>query len=262
MSLRAVDALAAAEVVAGYTTYMDLIAPLTSGKTVLATPMRSEIERVNRILDQAMQGRTCALVCSGDPGIYALSGLVFEVCRERNLSVFKPGQAAAGDADGSQIEIEVVPGIPALASGAALLGAPLMHDFAVISLSDLLTPWDVIETRLEAAGAADFVVVLFNPKSKKRTWQLGRAAEILVKYRKPDTPVGIVKSAMRADVRVAIVRLTDLLDASVVEASVDMQTTVFIGSRASERFSQYMITPRGYHRKYELCLRQSGRKRH
>jgi precorrin-3B C17-methyltransferase len=143
--------------------------------------------------------------------------------------------------------VEVVPGIPALCAGAALLGAPLTHDFAVISLSDLLTPWHIIEQRVEAAAKADFVVVLYNPKSKKRTWQLESAQKILLKYRDSRTPVGIVVSAMRENQRVRIAPLAELH-----QQHVDMQTTVFIGSSASSRYLDFMVTPRGYAKKYEI----------
>jgi precorrin-3B C17-methyltransferase len=139
----------------------------------------------------------------------------------------------------------VVPGIPALCAGASLLGAPLTHDFATISLSDLLTPWQLIEQRLEAAAKADFVVVLYNPKSKKRTWQLESAQKILLKYRDKLTPVGIVVSAMRTNQQVRIVPLVDLH-----REQVDMQTTVFVGNSTSSRYLDFMVTPRGYAKKY------------
>ena len=141
----------------------------------------------------------------------------------------------------------MVPGIPALCAGASLLGAPLTHDFAVISLSDLLTPWGIIEKRLEAAAKADFVVVLYNPKSKKRTWQLPSAQKILLEYRHKQTPVGIVVGAMRENQDVRIVPL-EKLD----QAQVDMQTTVFVGSSASARYLDFMATPRGYGEKYRI----------
>jgi precorrin-3B C17-methyltransferase len=143
--------------------------------------------------------------------------------------------------------VEVVPGIPALCAGAALLGAPLTHDFAVVSLSDLLTPWAVIAERLEAAARADFVIVLYNPKSKKRDWQLSKAQQILLTYREPATPVGVVVGAMRANQDVQIVALRDLH-----RSRVDMQTILFIGSRSSSRYLDFMFTPRGYADKYAL----------
>ena len=141
----------------------------------------------------------------------------------------------------------MVPGIPALASGASLLGAPLTHDFACISLSDLLTPWELIEKRLKAAAMADFVMVIFNPKSKKRDWQLNRAREIALEHRGPDTPVGIVRNAYRDGQEVSMVPLSELH-----KAHVDMLTTVFIGSSASCGYLDFMYTPRGYARKYQI----------
>ena len=146
------------------------------------------------------------------------------------------------------MQVEVIPGIPALCAGASLLGAPLTHDFAAISLSDLLTPWEVIEKRIEAAARADFVIVLYNPKSKKRTWQLEKAQQILLAHRDSNTPVGIVVSAMRSEQDVRIVPLAQLH-----KAHVDMQTTVFMGSSQSSRYLDFMITPRGYARKYNIA---------
>ena len=143
--------------------------------------------------------------------------------------------------------VEVVPGIPALSAGAALLGAPLTHDFASISLSDLLTPWEVIARRIEAAAAADFVVVIYNPRSRRRRDHLARARRILLKYRDGRTPVGIVSRAYREGQQVQIVALQDLDD-----ATVDMQTTVFIGSSASFRYMDFIVTPRGYANKYDM----------
>ena len=145
------------------------------------------------------------------------------------------------------LQVEVVPGIPALCAGASLLGAPLTHDFAVISLSDLLTPWEVIEQRIEAAAKADFVIVIYNPKSKKRNWQLGAAQKIILRHRDKNTPVGIVSSAMRKKQQVEILSLEDL-----DTAAVNMQTTVFVGSSASVRFLDFMLTPRGYSKKYRI----------
>jgi precorrin-3B C17-methyltransferase len=205
--------------------------------------MTREVERVEAAVDLSLSGGSCALVSSGDPGIYAMAGLVFEMCRGRGIPVFRPGAPA----EKNGIVLEVVPGIPALCAGAALLGAPLTHDFAVISLSDLLTPWEKIERRIEAAAAADFVVVFYNPKSKRRNWQLEKAGEILLRHRDGNTPVGIVSRAMREGEEVSIVPLARLN-----EAPVDMQTIVFVGSSASSTYSGYMVTPRGYAEKYEL----------
>lgn len=244
MSVRAADVIEKAEVIAGYTTYIDLIRPMVYGKKLVATAMKKEVDRVAAAVDIALNGESCAIVSSGDPGIYAMAGLAFEICEKKGVTVVRPGSDATG---ANSLMVEVVPGIPALASGGALLGAPLTHDFAVVSLSDLLTPWELIEKRLDAAAMADFVIVLFNPKSKKRDWQLHRAQEIVLAHRDPETPVGIVKSAMREGQNVTITRLGDLH-----KAEVDMLTTVFIGSSASVTYLDFMYTPRGYSEKYAL----------
>jgi len=235
------------DTVVGYTTYIDLIRPLIADKRVVTTGMMKEVDRVDAALTAAMGGRPAAIVSSGDPGIYAMAGLVLEMCRDRNIDVAPAREITAAPAGDPRLFVEVVPGIPALASGAALLGAPLTHDFATISLSDLLTPWETIEKRLAAAAAADFVIVLYNPKSKRRGAHLARAADIIMAHRPPDTPTGIVTAAMRDNQRVTITTLGQL-----AAAAVDMQTTVFIGSSASVRYLDFMITPRGYGKKYQL----------
>ncbi|MGD8522721.1 MAG: precorrin-3B C(17)-methyltransferase [Desulfobacterales bacterium] len=236
------------DVVVGYTTYIDLIRPLASGKQIVSTGMTKEVQRVESAIDLVLGGQSCAIVSSGDPGIYAMAGLVFETCNARNIRVAALQQL--GDSIKPQsdiIYVEIIPGIPALSAGAALLGAPLTHDFAVISLSDLLTPWELIERRLEAAAQADFVIVLYNPKSKKRTWQLEKAQQIILNYRDKHTPVGIVTRAMRAGQHVEIVTLENLNT-----AEVNMQTTIFIGSSASRHYLDFMFTPRGYSQKYKI----------
>ena len=242
MSLRALEVIKGAQVIAGYTTYVDLIRDLIGDKPLIATAMKKEVDRIQAAVDAALSGKSCAIVSSGDSGIYAMAGLVLEICKKNSIPVAKPGKGGPGD-----MNIEVVPGIPALASGASLLGAPLTHDFACISLSDLLTPWDLIEKRLMAAAMADFVMVIFNPKSKKRDWQLGRAQEIALEHRGPDTPVGIVRNAYREGQEVTMVPLSELH-----RAHVDMLTTVFIGSSASCGYLDFMYTPRGYAKKYQI----------
>lgn len=236
------------EAVAGYTTYIDLIRPLIEGKQVVSTGMTKEVQRVESAIDLARTGTSCAIVSSGDPGIYAMAGLVFETCSAKDIKLIPRSARGSGiQTDTAMIYVEIVPGIPALSAGASLLGAPLTHDFAVISLSDLLTPWEIIEKRLEAAAQADFVVVLYNPRSKKRTWQLEKAQQIMLAHRDENTPVGIVTSAMRDAQDVDVVTLKNLL-----RAEVNMQTTVFIGSSASRRYADYMYTPRGYAKKYNI----------
>ena len=247
LSKRAHDVLQSADVIAGYTTYIDLIRPLIRDKQIVSTGMTKEVDRVQAAIDIAREGKSCALVSSGDPGIYAMAGLVFEMCQARGIPISAPDAAKTTPNGESRLCVEVVPGIPALCAGASLLGAPLTHDFAAISLSDLLTPWDIIEKRLEAAARADFVIVLYNPKSKRRATLLEKAQEIIMKHRDGKTPVGIVVSAMREKQDVSIVALEDLHT-----ADVNMQTAVFIGSTASTRYLDYMITPRGYSGKYAI----------
>ncbi|KPJ75714.1 MAG: hypothetical protein AMJ54_14100 [Deltaproteobacteria bacterium SG8_13] len=247
MSRRAHDVLAAVDTVAGYNTYIDLIRPLIAGKRIIRTAMTREVERVAAAIDTALQGSACALVSSGDPGIYAMAGLAFEMCREKRIAVASPMCNKTDRTEPSRLTIEVVPGIPALSAGAALLGAPLTHDFAAISLSDLLTPWEAIARRIEAAAAADFVVVIYNPRSRRRKDQLARARQILLKHRNARTPVGIVSRAYRDGQDVRIVALEDLHT-----AEVDMQTTVFVGSSSSFQYLDYMVTPRGYAGKYDI----------
>jgi precorrin-3B C17-methyltransferase len=233
--------------VAGYSLYLDLIQALIAGKEMLRSGMLKEVQRVEAAIEAAMSGKTCALVSSGDPGIYAMAGLVFETCKMKNIPILPIQGPQKDPRSGAALALEVVPGIPALCAGAALLGAPLAHDFAVVSLSDLLTPWEVIAERLDAAARADFVIVLYNPKSKKRDWQLPKAQEILLAHRDPATPVGVVVGAMRSNQDVCIVALRDLH-----RASVDMQTILFVGSRSSSRYLDFMFTPRGYAGKYAL----------
>lgn len=239
-----------ADAIAGYTTYIDLIQDLIQGKEIISTGMTKEVERVEKAINQALSGKTCAIVSSGDPGIYAMAGLVFELCRKNKIALVRHGcESVDTEADGDSrcLEIEIVPGIPALAAGASLVGAPLTHDFAVISLSDLLTPWETIEKRIKAASAGDFVIVIYNPKSRKRDWQLKRATEIMLEYKEGKTPVGIVTGAMRSNQKVTVVTL-DQLDTS----GVDMQTVLFIGNSTSVEYGQFMYTPRGYAGKYTL----------
>jgi precorrin-3B C17-methyltransferase len=244
MSQRARQVIHQVEAVAGYTTYLDLIRPLITGKKIIVSGMKKEVERVWEAIQTAISGTSCALVSSGDPGIYALAGLVFELCRENTIKLNDGSKE-----DGKSLYVEVVPGIPALCAGAALLGAPLVHDFATISLSDLLTPWSVIEKRLSAAADADFVIVLYNPRSKKRNWQLNKAKKILLGFRSPETPAGIVTGAMRQNEQVFLTTLGNI-DAN----QVDMQTTIFIGNSKTLVFENRMVTPRGYGDKYDLSI--------
>ena len=242
LSPRAKAALDEAQVVAGYRTYIELIDPLLSHQEVVATGMKAEVKRCQAAIDRALAGARVALVSSGDAGIYGMAGLVLEICAARSLRVGPP--EGAGEVD---FHLEVIPGIPALAAGAALLGAPLMHDFAAISLSDLLTPWETIVKRLELAAQGDFVIVLYNPKSKKRHWQLGAVRELLLKFKGPETPVGLASRAMRQGQETVITTLKDLL-----EHPVDMQTVVIVGNSQTFTYGPYMVTPRGYLNKYQV----------
>ena len=243
LSPQARGALDEAQVVAGYRTYIELIAPLLTRQEVLATGMKAEVKRCQAAIDRALAGARVALVSSGDAGIYGMAGLVLEICAARSLKVGPPE-----DGDGVDFHLEVIPGIPALAAGAALLGAPLMHDFAAISLSDLLTPWETIVKRLELAAQGDFVIVLYNPKSKKRHWQLGAVRDLLLKFKGPETPVGIASRAMREGQEVIVTTLKDLGD-----QPVDMQTIVIVGNSQTFTYGPYMVTPRGYLNKYQLA---------
>lgn len=226
MTVRAADAFASVDVVIGYKRYVELIGPFTKGKEVLSSGMGREKSRCRKAIELASSGSRVAMVSSGDAGVYGMAGLVL--------------QLAGPDAS---FAIEVVPGVPAFISAAAALGAPLMHDFAVISLSDILTSWTKIETRIEMAARADFVIILYNPKSSKRTTQLPRAIEIIAGFRDASTPVGIVRNASRRGERVVVGTLGGFhkhLDL------VDMTTTVVVGNSETYVSGGKMITPRGY----------------
>jgi precorrin-3B C17-methyltransferase len=230
-------------VVVGYQTYVDLIADLLTHQEVVATGMKAEVKRCQAAIDRVRAGQNVALISSGDSGIYGMAGLVLEICAAQGIK--------AGHLDADQevdLYLEVIPGIPALAAGAALLGAPLMHDFASISLSDLLTPWEVIQRRVEAAAQADFVIVIYNPKSKKRDWQLKKVVEVLLRHREPRTPAGLVSRAMRPGEEVVITTLEKL-----PEQPVDMQTIIIVGNSQTFHYGDYMITPRGYLAKYQVA---------
>lgn len=247
MSERAVQVITEADCIAGYTTYIRLIETLAADKKTISTGMMKEVDRVEMAIQESLAGCSCALISGGDPGIYAMAGLVFEICRNKNIQVFRPGGSRPRSIPQKWLELEIVPGIPALAAGAALAGAPLTHDFAAISLSDLLTKWETIEQRLTSAAMADFVIVLYNPKSKKRDWQLGRAQELIMAHRKGSTPVAVVTGAMRDNQTICFTRL-DQLDT----ADVGMQTVLFIGSSTSLQYMDFMFTPRGYIDKYTV----------
>ena len=238
MTPEARRALELAEVVVGYSGYVDLVNPeFLQGKEVLSTGMRGEVERAGLAVDRAASGRNVAVVCSGDAGVYAMAGLLLEVMEARGLVQEGP----------EGLDFAVVPGVSALNAAAALLGAPLMHDFASISLSDLLTPWETIEKRLDAAASADFVICLYNPRSTRRADHLGRALEIVGRHRSPETPVGAVKRAYRTGQEVRVFRL-DAVD----QDFVDMRTTLIVGNSATRTAGRFLLTPRGYHQRYDV----------
>lgn len=227
MSQRALQAVTDASVVVGYRVYLGLIADLLVGKEVIGTGMRQEVERCRLAVTQAAAGRRVAVVCSGDPGVYGMAGLVLELLRD-----CPPAQ---------QPVVEVIPGISAVNAAAALLGAPLMHDFSVISLSDLLTPWEVIRRRVAAAAMADFVIAIYNPRSTKRVRQLEEAREIMLQYRDAATPVGVVRNAGREGEEVRIARLDDF-----TALPVDMFSLIIVGNSRTYVAHGRMVTPRGY----------------
>ena len=221
---RARAALEGCDLLVGYTAYIDLVRPDFPHKEVLSTGMRREVDRCRAAVEAACTGRDVAVVCSGDSGVYGMAGLIYEVAQE-----YDP------------IEIEVVPGITAACGGAAVLGAPLTHDFAVVSLSDLLTPWEKIEKRLTAAAQADFVLCLYNPASKNRPDYLQRACHILLRDKDPETVCGTVRNIGREGEEGQLLTLAQLRD-----TQVDMFTTVFIGNSQTKVLSGKMVTPRGY----------------
>jgi len=217
-------ALERADVVAGYTAYAALVRPLFPDKEFIETPMTREAERCRAALLAAREGKTVALVCGGDAGVYGLAGLALELLPEY------PG-----------VEIEIIPGVTAALSGAALLGAPLGHDFAAVSLSDLLTPWEVIEIRLHCAAEADFCLALYNPSSHRRAEHLRKACDILLRYKAPDTLCGLAHNIGREGEHTEMMTLLELR-----EAQTDMFTTVFVGNAQTMRVAGRMVTPRGY----------------
>lgn len=228
LTAQARAALEAADILCGYTVYVELVRPLYPGKEVYTTAMTQELDRCRWALDAARGGRTVALVCSGDAGVYGMAGPLLQL---------------AGD--DPTVEIEVVPGVTAALSGGAVLGAPLMNDFCVISLSDLLTPWEQIERRLRAAAQGDFALCLYNPSSKKRAGHLRRACDILLDCgRAPETVCGWVKNIGRTGQCHRVLTLAQLR-----EETLDMFTTVFIGSSATQAVGDRMVTPRGYEAK-------------
>ncbi len=231
----ALKAIAESQLVVGYTTYIKLVRHLLEGKDIVKTGMTEEIGRARAAIERAKAGATVSLISSGDAGVYGMAGLVFQVLKEM------------GWKRGDSPELRLIPGMTALNSCASLVGAPLVHDFCSISLSDLLTPWSVIERRVEAAAGADFVIGLYNPASGRRTRQIVDAQAIIRRHREASTPVALVKSAYRDMEQVVLTDLENFLD-----YEIGMLTTVLIGSSNTFMFEGYMVTPRGYTNKYSF----------
>lgn len=225
LTAQVVKAIEESQVVVGYKLYVQLIEDLLAGKEVIASSMRKEIDRCQKALDLAKEGKIVSLVSSGDPGLYGMAGPVLELNNKEE----------------NPVEVEVVPGITAASMGAAVLGAPMMHDTAFISLSDLLTPWEIIEKRLHCAAEGDFVTALYNPRSKGRPFYINKARDIFLQYRKKETPVGIVRNAAREGQEKVVTTLEKML-----EQQIDMLSVVIIGNSQTYIAKGNMITPRGY----------------
>jgi precorrin-3B C17-methyltransferase len=226
MTLEAKRAVGTADVIVGYKTYVKLIESIVKpGAEVFSGIMGKEVERAKAAIAKALEGNCVAVISSGDSGVYGMAGLVLEVA----------------DLENAKIPIEIIPGVTAATAAAARLGAPLVSDFAVISLSDLLTPWSLIEKRLHAAAEANFVIVLYNPQSEGRKEPLMKAYEILLKYRKPETPVGVVRHVSRKGEETIVTTLKELLG-----CEVDMATTIIVGNSTTRLVGKRIVTPRGY----------------
>lgn len=236
MTQRAREAIAEADVVVGYVTYIKLVADLIEGKEVVRKGMTEELDRAVSALEAARAGKKVALISSGDAGVYGMAGPTYEVLFQ------------AGWTPDDEVQVEIVPGASALNACAALVGAPLTHDFCAISLSDLLTPWPVIARRLDAVAMADFVVALYNPKSGRRTRQIVEAQRLFLRHRRADTPVAIVKSAYRRRQHIEFRTLE-----SMCEADIGMLSTVLIGNSNTIVRHGLMVTPRGYANKYDMA---------
>lgn len=226
MTGKAAEVIESCDTIVGYGVYTDLISDLIKGKEVITTPMKKEVDRCHMAVQAAIAGKNVAMVSSGDAGIYGMAGLIIEVLSEY---------------ENHNVEVEVIPGITAASSAAAVLGAPLTHDFAVISLSDLLTPWERIEKRLSLASEAGFIICLYNPSSKKRADYLKKACEIVMKNLPEETPCGFVQNIAREGQKSRVLTLKEL-----AETQVDMFTTVVIGNETTKVIDGRLVTPRGY----------------
>ena len=224
MTLKAIHALENSDVIIGYTVYVDLVRDHFPGKEFMTTPMKKEVDRCVIAFEEARKGKTVSMICSGDAGVYGMAGLMYEV------GVRYPN-----------VELEIIPGVTAALGGGAVLGAPLIHDFCLISLSDLLTPWEKIEKRLLAASEADLSICLYNPSSKKRHDYLMKACDLMMQYKSPETVCGIVGNIAREGEFSRVMTLKELRD-----TQVDMFTTVFVGNSQTKEINRKMVTPRGY----------------
>lgn len=225
MTHRAAQVIESADVITGYTTYVEMLRPMFPDKNYLSTPMKKEVDRCRLAIEETQKGQDVAMVSSGDSGIYGMAGIVLQMCEEMH----------------ADIEVEIVPGVTAASAAASILGAPLMHDFAIISLSDLMTPLEKIMYRVECAAKGDFVICLYNPKSKKRTDYVTRAAQIVAQYQGSELPAGIVRNAGRPDESHTITTVGQLHC-----ADIDMFSVVIIGNSQTYVKDGRMITPRGY----------------
>ena len=225
MTPKAIEAIENSDLVIGYKTYIELVRAFFKHKEFISSGMTKEVERCKLVLEKALSGKTVALISSGDSGIYGMAGIMLEVVNSSKVD----------------IEVEIVPGITAANAAASVLGAPLMHDFVIISLSDLMTPWEIIRNRIECAAKGDFVICLYNPKSKGRTEYIKMTKEIVSKHRNSKTPVGIVKNARRENESSVITILEEMLN-----YDIDMFTVVIIGNSTTYIENNRMITPRGY----------------
>lgn len=227
MTEKAINAIQESDIIVGYNTYIALIKDRIADKEIVGNGMRQEVDRCQKAVDLAVEGHKVAVISSGDPGVYGMAGLVLELIQKNS--------------EGKRPKCEIIPGLTAANTAAAALGAPLMHDYAVISLSDLMTPWEQIQKRARLAAEGDFVIAIYNPKSRERTTYLNQIRDIVLQFRKPETPVGIVRKAGRPGMNWTISTLEKL-----PEEAVDMQSTVIIGNSNSYIADGHIITPRGY----------------
>ncbi|WP_314396558.1 precorrin-3B C(17)-methyltransferase [Leptotrichia shahii] len=229
MTFKAYEKMKNSDIIVGYKTYTDLIKEYFPNTEIRSSSMMKEVDRCLEVLDLAKAGKNVALISSGDAGIYGMAGIMYEIINEND-----------------DIEVEVIAGVTATNAAAAIVGAPIMHDYVTISLSNLLTDWELIKKRLELAAQGDFIISLYNPKSKGRTTQISEAQKIMLKYKSKDTPVAIVRNAGRENEEYEITTLENMLD-----FEINMLTIVLIGNSNTYVKNGKIITPRGYEKKYK-----------